>query len=82
MSMSPAWFNSSSESFSDQESMVKTRSFSFQQIDLLYGTPLSGLLIICDIINKLQQRRRTFVLRLRANVAGFLQRLRQPSRRE
>jgi hypothetical protein len=44
MPVSPACFNSSSESFSDQESMVKTRSSSFQQIDLMYGTPLSGLL--------------------------------------
>jgi hypothetical protein len=39
-----ACFNSSSESFSDQGSMVKTRSSSFQQIDLMSGAPPSGLL--------------------------------------
>jgi len=44
MPVSPACFNSSLERFSDEQSMVKTRSSSFQQTDLMYGTPLSGLL--------------------------------------
>lgn len=39
-----ACFNSSSESFSDQDSIVKTRSSSFQQIDLMSEAPPSGLL--------------------------------------